>query len=112
MIDDRIGIIGSTQGVNDNSSPASRNAPATCHRLRDCSTASKAPVDAAGAAGWVAACVAGWATSACDGTSAAVVAAPLGAWASQRAASSGVSTTAFANAPATGSTCTTCCIGG
>ncbi|MBL0090621.1 MAG: hypothetical protein IPP44_29515 [Ideonella sp.] len=43
MMDDRIGSIGSTQGVNDSSSPASANTPATASRLRERSTPSKRP---------------------------------------------------------------------
>jgi hypothetical protein len=31
MIDDRIGTMGSTQGVNDSSTPARKNTPTTCH---------------------------------------------------------------------------------
>src|SRR3954470_18109416 len=51
MIDDRIGSIGSTQGVNDSSTPASRNTPATVNRLRDCSALAKRPVSGAAAGG-------------------------------------------------------------
>ena len=36
MIDDKMGSIGSTQGVNDSSRPATRNTPAMVSRLPDC----------------------------------------------------------------------------
>src|SRR5437868_3319428 len=58
MIDDRIGTIGSTQGVNDSSRPATRNTPATVNRLpersADSTRAPAEPVAAGAAAGGVA----------------------------------------------------------
>ncbi|MFO1275481.1 MAG: hypothetical protein U1F21_05540 [Sphaerotilus natans] len=41
MIDDRIGTIGSTQGVKDSSTPASAKAAATLSRLPEPSTEAK-----------------------------------------------------------------------
>ena len=38
MMDDRMGSMGSTQGVNDNSTPISAKAPITVHQEPPCST--------------------------------------------------------------------------
>src|SRR5919205_896500 len=51
MIDDRIGTIGSTQGVNESSRPATRKTPATVSRLPERSADSTRPLAGSALAG-------------------------------------------------------------